>query len=234
MKQRFTRLFTLLCFTFLPGITFTQQFDQDQLGGWYMYFWNTTINESQWGFQGDLQYRNWDIFSDLEQVLLRGGLTYQPENTDVKFTLGYASITTGAFGEPITTFHENRIYQEALLTQKLGSRFFLTHRFRFEQRFVKNQYFRTRWRYNIFVNVPFNQTDLSKGAIYFAFYNELFINGGRIIGSGREVALFDRNRTYLAMGYSLSDHMRIQLGAMRQSTDIWTKWQSQLSLHHKI
>ena len=45
------------------------------MGAWYMYFFNTTINESLWGIQGDIQFRNWDMGGDLEQLLLRGGLT---------------------------------------------------------------------------------------------------------------------------------------------------------------
>ena len=60
----------------LPFQSFTQiSFDEDQLGGWYMYFWNTSFNESGFGLQGDVQYRNWNVVGDLEQLLLRGGLT---------------------------------------------------------------------------------------------------------------------------------------------------------------
>lgn len=208
--------------------------EESKLGAWYMYFWNTTVKESNWGFQGDAQYRNWNLGGDLEQLLLRGGLTYQPDNTNAKFTLGYANITTGAFGDSNEAVVENRIYQEALLSQKIGERFFLTHRFRYEQRFVEDQDFRTRYRYNLFVNIPLNQTDLQKGAVYIALYNELFINGERSIGDGRMVELFDRNRTYMAMGYSLSNALRLQAGWMRQITDNWSKSQLQLSAHHSF
>jgi hypothetical protein len=210
------------------------QFDEDQLGAWYMYFWNTSFQNSQFGLQGDAQYRNWNIVGDLEQLLLRGGMTYQPENTAHKYTLGYANITTGAFGDSKSTVVENRIYQEALLPQRLSNRIFLTHRFRFEQRFVEGQDFRTRWRYNIFVNIPLNKVDFSKGTVYIAFYNELFINGQRDIGDGRSVELFDRNRTYLALGNSLKDNLRLQLGYMQQTTDNWSKGQLQFSLHHSF
>ncbi len=206
--------------------------DEGALGAWYMYFWNADLNESRFGFQGDIQYRNWDILGDLEQLLLRGGVTYRPNNTNAKFTFGYANITTGQYGDSDETVSESRIYQEALIPQKVGNRFFLTHRFRYEQRWVENQDTRTRFRYNIFVNVALNQDNLAKGAVYLAFYNELFINGQRSIGDGREVQLFDRNRTYGAFGYSISDKLRTQLGYMKQTTDNWAKGQLQLSLHH--
>jgi len=219
---------------FLCTTSGRSQVDEDQLGAWYMYFWNTTIGDSPWGFQGDVQYRDWDILGDMEQLMLRAGLTYQPASADVKFTLGYANVTTGEFGESDATFVENRIYQEALLPHKVGGRFYLTHRFRYEQRWVESQDFRTRYRYMLFLNVPFNKPDLQPGAIYLALYNELFINGKRPIGDGRTVELFDRNRTYMALGYSLLDGLRVQLGAMKQTTDNFAKWQTQLSLHHSF
>jgi len=210
------------------------QVDEDQLGAWYMYFWNTPIRDSPWGFQGDLQLRNWNIIGDLEQILLRGGPTYTPNNTHVKLTLGYAFIITGEFGDGTSTTAESRIYQEALLPQKVGGRTYITHRFRYEQRFVENQDFRTRYRYNLMINIALNRKDLQHGTVYLAFYNELFINGQRDIGNGLSVEIFDRNRIYGAVGYSLAKGLRIQLGLMRQITDDWAKNQLQLSLHHKF
>lgn len=218
----------------LLSVEINAQIDESQAGAWYMYFWNTTFKESTWGMQGDIQYRNWNIMGDLEQLLLRGGVTYQPKSTSLKLTLGLAHVSTGVFGDSKATFRETRIYQEALLPQKVCNRLYMVHRFRFEQRFVENQDFRTRWRYNVFANIPLNQNDLNKGAAYFAFYNELFINGERNIGNGNSVELFDRNRLYLALGYSFTDNLKIQGGFMKQRTDSWAKNQLQLSLHHKF
>ena len=86
------------------------QVDESQTGAWYMYFWNTNFSESKWGLQGDIQYRNWDLGGDLEQLLLRGGLTFSP-NQNIKLTLGYGHILTGEFGESTESFPESRIYQ---------------------------------------------------------------------------------------------------------------------------
>lgn len=208
--------------------------DEDQLGAWYMYFFNKQFKNSQFGIQGDYQFRFWDFGSDLEQILLRTGATYRPKNADIMFTLGYANITSGAFGENDETTVEHRIYQEALFPQKIGSRFLITHRIRYEQRWVEDQDFRTRYRYNLFLNVPFNDTKLDKGVYYAAFYNELFINGETDIGEGRSVQLFDRNRTYLGVGYGVRKNMRVQLGWMRQTTVNWGKNQAQFSLHHNF
>lgn len=228
-KSLFTLVFSLLIC--MSG--YAQGPDEDQLGAWYMCFYNVNFNDSNWGFQGDLQYRDWRGLGDREQLLLRSGVTYAPKDLGVKFTLGFANITTGQYGTDIDDpVSENRIYQEALFSNTILKRFLLTHRFRYEQRWVENQDFRTRYRYNIFVNIPFKGTTLDKGTPYFAFYNEIFINGGRKIGERRSVQFFDRNRTYLGLGYALTKNMRFQLGWMEQTTVNWQKGQLQFSVHH--
>jgi hypothetical protein len=210
------------------------QIQEDQTGGWYMYFFNTTLNDSPWGIQGDLQHRNWNIAGDLEQLMLRGGLTYSPQNANIKFTLGYGNITTGAFGSDNTTTAESRFYQEALFPVKFGNRFYTNHRFRYEQRFVENQDFRTRYRYNLFLNIALNKPEMERNTIYLGLYNELFMNGQRTVGNGNTVEFFDRNRLYGAVGYVIQDGLKVQLGVMNQTTDSWGKNQIQLSLHHSF
>jgi len=199
-----------------------------------MYFYSATFGEGTWGVQGDAQFRFWDFGSDLEQILIRNGVTYRPKDANIKFTLGYASITSGVPGDSDETSHENRVYQEALFPQKIGGRFLVAHRLRYEQRWVTGQDFRTRYRYNLFLNVPLNNTELAKGTVYIALYNEIFINGQTEIGDGRTVERFDRNRTYLGLGYGLSPKLRVQLGWMNQTTANWAKDQMQFSAHHSF
>lgn len=199
-----------------------------------MYFGSKDFGNSGFGIQGDYQFRYWGTTGDLDQILLRTGLTYAPRDAGIKFTLGYASITSGTPGESTARSHESRMYQEALFPQKIGTRFLLVHRLRYEQRWVDDQDFRTRYRYNLFVNVPLNSLKLEKNTVYLALYNELFINGQTEIGDGRTVQLFDRNRTYLGIGYGLRDNLRAQLGWMEQTTVNWQKGQLQFSLHHSM
>lgn len=228
-------LLSLVCFFSFFSKSAFSQLDENQAGAWYMYFFNTQFKESNWGLQGDVQYRNWNIIGDLEQLLLRGGLTFKPNNADIKFTFGYGNITTGSFGSDNTsTSKESRMYQEALFPVKFGNRFYTNHRFRYEQRFVEGQDFRTRYRYNIFLNIPLNSMDMKSKTLYVALYNELFINGQREIGEGASVAFFDRNRFYYAFGYILNENLKIQLGVMNQTTDNWSKNQLQVSLHHSF
>jgi hypothetical protein len=116
----------------------------------------------------------------------------------------------------------------------VGERFHLKHRLRYEQRFVEFQNFRTRYRYALFLNVPLNNVKLEKGSVYLALYDEIFINGQRDIGNGNTVEIFDRNRAYFGIGYSILDKLNVQLGYMQQTTNNWDKGQLQLSLHHNF
>lgn len=218
----------------LSTLGFGQTTKEDDLGAWYMYFFNAKFKESRFGIQGDIQYRNFNFGGDLEQLLIRSGVTFTPKYTNITLTLGVANITTGIIGENNDTLNEKRIYQEALLPQKVGNRIYLTHRFRYEQRFVDNQDFRTRFRYNLFMNIPLNKTLVEKKAIYLALYNELFINGESNIGNNRKVSVFDRNRFYAGLGYGITNKIRVQLGFMNQSIESSGRDQIQISLHHNF
>ena len=228
------KFFQKLFFVLLLSQSVYSQIDDDKMGAWYMYFFNTTFNDGPWGVQGDVQYRNWNLGGDLEQLLLRGGLTYQGKDSNIKFTLGYGNITTGVYGDSSDTSSESRIYQEALYPVKFGKRFYTNHRFRYEQRFVEGQDFRTRYRYNLFLNIPLNNDAITPKTYYIALYNELFVNGQRDIGDNRSVAFFDRNRFYSGIGYVIKPGYKVQLGVMKQTTNTWAKRQLQFSFHHSF
>ena len=228
------KMIALALFTIMLSTTSHSQVNDKETGAWYMYFWNTEFKESGFGIQGDFQLRKWNIFGDLEQLLLRSGFTYSPKNANVKFTLGYGNITSGAYGDANATTSESRIYQEILMPHTVGERFHLKHRIRYEQRFVENQDFRTRYRYALFMNVPFNKKKVEKGAFYLALYDEIFINGQRDIGNGNTTEIYDRNRAYAGIGYKAMDGLAFQIGYMQQTTNAWNKGQLQFSAHHKI
>ena len=213
----------------MPSIA---QIDEGQTGAWYMYMWNAPAGEKKFGFQGDIQHRNWDTGGDLEQLLIRGGATWRPEGGRAQYTLGAAHVTSERFGPGSNAVRETRVYQEALVARQIGRRLFLTHRYRFEQRWVDDQDFRLRFRYFIGLNIPLNQDTLGAGARYISLYNETFVNLNRDIGNGRRVDHFDRNRLYLAYGYSLRDNMRLQFGYMHQQSNAVGKGQLQFNFFH--
>ncbi|MFN3999019.1 DUF2490 domain-containing protein [Algoriphagus sp.] len=217
----------LICFLINPVYS---QIDND-LGAWYMYFGNLRFTDSPWAIHGEVQYRNHNKLGDLEQLLLRTGLQYNLKSGQVSFLAGYASITTDIPGKASNSFHENRVYQEVILRQKLG-RVGIMHRYRFEQRWIEELNIRTRFRYAIFVNVPLNNKELTeKGAIYGQLYDELFINGEKPTENSQ---FFDRNRLYLGLGYRTSSVLALQFGIMEQSTNLFSKTQLQFTAFHQL
>ncbi|MYI74855.1 MAG: DUF2490 domain-containing protein [Acidobacteria bacterium] len=219
----------------LPGAALAQTpVDRDQLGAWYMLFWSTRFDDTPLGLQGDVQHRNWNMGTDLEQLLIRGGLTYQLPAAPVLVTGGVAHITSGAFGVSDETSAERRVYQEALVRQAFGRVVFLRHRYRYEQRWVDGQDFRTRFRYALFGDVALNGRGTGNGSVYLALYNEVFVNGELEIGQGRTVERFDRNRFYTALGFGISDGSQLQAGYMIQTVPGGSKGQIQVSLHTRF
>lgn len=225
MKKTVFLFFALL----IGSFSFAQE--NDQLGSWYIYFGNFRFKESPWAIHGEAQHRNFNFLGDLDQLLLRTGLQYNLKSGQVSFLAGYGSITSGTLGESTNTIHESRIYQEAIVRQKLG-KVGLMHRYRFEQRWVENQDFRTRLRYAVFLNIPLNAKDLSeKGSLYIQIYDELFINGQKT----QQVAqLFDRNRIYGALGYRVAKGLAFQMGFMEQTTSNFSNSQLQFTCFHQM
>ena len=96
---------------------------------------------------------------------------------------------------------EHRIFQQFITKQTIGS-VSLQHRYRFEQRFVEND-FKTRFRYFLGINLP-----LKNPKYYLSAYNEIFLNG--------KSNVFDRNRVYGGLGYKISKGVKLELGYMSQ------------------
>ncbi|MGE5943148.1 MAG: DUF2490 domain-containing protein, partial [Flavobacteriales bacterium] len=100
------------------------------------------------------------------------------------------------------SINEHRIFQQFISVQNIGS-IKLSHRYRFEQRFVEDD-FKMRFRYFLGLNIPFKNTS----PLYFSAYNELFLN--------TKSAVFDRNRLYGGVGYQLNDNIKFEVGYMNQ------------------
>lgn len=198
-----------------------------------MYFWNHNFKESKFGVQGDFQYRVHEVAGDFQQFIGRAGVSYAP-NSNISFVGGYAYFISGTFGESTETSTENRLYEDINLPHKISERFRVNHRFRFEQRWVENQDFRSRYRYLIGLTIPLGDLQQTNKGFYLSFFNEVFINGEREIGNGRRVDYFDRNWLAGSLGYALTENLRVQAGIMREATNSGGKNQLLISLHHSL
>lgn len=219
--------FLLLILFFL--IPFYLKAQNKNLGGWYMYYGNARFEESPFQIHFELQNRNHFPFDDLDQLLIRSGLQYKLNN-QVTFTGGYAFVQSERIGEVDLPKSEHRIYQEVLLSQKIGTAV-IGHRFRYEQRFVEETGFRTRFRYSIALELPVYHFDEGKKYFYLAAYNEIFIHGSKI---RENPTLYDRNRVFLSTGLHLSPNLSFQLGWMGQVFSSFTEHQLLLSVHHNL
>lgn len=102
---------------------------------------------------------------------------------------------------------EHRIYQQFITKQQFG-RVGLQHRYRFEQRWIEDN-FRLRIRYFISTNIALNNSKMTDGTFYLSAYNEVFLN--------TRATVFDRNRFYIGLGYRLNKMVRFEVGQMKQT-----------------
>ena len=189
----------------LPAHLIAQDSD---LGNWMIFFGNKKI-DSKWNWHHELQYRNYNAIGDLEQLLIRTGIGYNLSENNNNILLGYGYILSQNYiadTDDKLDVNEHRIYQQFITKQRFG-RVNIQHRYRFEQRFVEDD-FRLRFRYFLAVNVPLNQTEMTDKTWYGSAYNEIFLN--------TEDNVFDRNRLYVGLGYKLNSTVRFELGYMNQ------------------
>ena len=188
----------------LPFIGFSQD---SNLGNWLIYIGNKKLN-SKWNLHNEVQYRNYNIVGDLEQLLLRTGIGYNlSENNNI--LLGYGFILSENYianTENKVSVNEHRVFQQYTTKQSVG-KVKLSHRYRFEQRFVEAD-FKLRFRYFLSLNIPLMKTESGNGPLYLSAYNEIFLNS--------KSAIFDRNRVYGGLGYNLNKNVRFELGYMNQ------------------
>ena len=191
------------CFVLFPLLMSAQESD---FGNWLLFFGNKKISEKV-NWHHEIQYRNYDAIGDLEQLLLRTGIGVNvADNTNV--LLGYGFIRSENYTAPDekSIVNEHRIFQQVITKQNAGALRF-QHRYRFEQRFVEDD-FRLRFRYFLGLAYPLWKDSDSPKELYLTSYNEIFLNTERDV--------FDRNRLYGGLGYRLNDMFRFELGYMNQ------------------
>ena len=197
--------------TFLLVLPFYAISQNSNLGNWLIYIGNKKL-DSKWNIHNEVQYRNYNAVGDLEQLLLRTGLGYNiTKNSNLLLGYGYilSENNIGDSDKKISV-NEHRIFQQFTTKQSIG-KVSLSHRYRFEQRFVEDD-FKLRLRYFLGVNIPLQYREDGKNPLYLSMYNEVFLN--------TESSVFDRNRVYGGLGYKFSKNLRLELGYMNQFFEV--------------
>jgi hypothetical protein len=191
-----------------------------EIGNWFIYFGNQRINK-KWNWWNEVQYRNYNFIGDLRQLVLRTGLGFNLTENNNNVLLGYAYV----YSEPYipgtkkkTSNSNNTIYQQFITRQNFG-RVFIQHRYRIEERFFTNN-FGMRFRYFLSFNIPISKEVIESKVFYLSAYNEIFLRS-------RE-PVFDQDRIYGAVGYAISNFLRLETGLMYQIFENENKLQFQI------
>jgi hypothetical protein len=197
---------------------------QSQFTGWSALF-NTIKTGKKTTLLNDIQLRSTGELKHTQTLLLRSGLQYSLTKK-LGATLGYAYIHNRREAGGVSGYlPEHRIWEQLLYNHKTGP-VLVSHRLRFEQRFiskakVENNDLTTdgygnayRLRYFIRNIIPFNdQPSFTKG-MFAALQDEVFVNTGNT--SNVNGKAFDQNRLYIAAGYRLSKMFDLEAGYMYQ------------------
>lgn len=187
----------------LPFFTYAQD---SNFGNWLIYIGNKKL-DTKWNIHNEVQYRSYNIVDDLEQLLIRTGVGYNLSENNNNILLGYGYILSQNYSdesEDKISINEHRIFQQ-FTTKQAISNVGLSHRYRFEQRFVEDD-FKMRFRYFLGFNIPLTKKE--GNSYYLSAYNEIFLN--------TESSVFDRNRVYAGLGYKVNKSLRIEAGYMNQ------------------
>jgi len=210
----------------LVGINDSVYSQKSEIGNWFIYFGNQKINKN-WNWHNEIQYRNYDFIGDTNQLLLRTGIGYNLTENNNNVLLGYAFVNTQKYipnSDQKQESNEHRIFQQFITKQNFG-RFFVLHRYRFEERFFKDD-FQVRLRYFLNLNIPINKKTLDKNAIYLSAYNEIFVN--------TEKPLYDRNRIYAALGFVINKNFKVEAGVMSQILEESNRNQFQIVIFNNL
>ena len=175
---------------------------------------NTTIRlKNNWGISADASYRANNLFSSEFYTIARVGISYWL-NDNVAFTAGYAH----QWNAPTikgwhTTVHENRLYQQVLLTSKIGNITF-TNRLRNEERWqakvmndtdMHSPNFTDRIRYQCAVNIPFSSK---------AFLPSIILSDELCVQMGKTIVFntFDQNRAFIGLRETFSKNFYCDFG----------------------
>ncbi len=190
----------------------------NEFTGWGAWF-HTQKFSKHWGALFDAQFRSANQFGYLRNPLLRPALSYY-FNKSKFVSAGYLFTGTHRKTEIENTFRtEHRIFEQFILTHKIGTGKTLQHRFRLEQRFVNSQgnqdkFFAQRFRYFARGIIPFKKDSVFTKGMFVGLQNEIFVNvQNRAKLNGQ---FFDQNRAYGAIGYRLNKRIDLETGYLNQ------------------
>jgi len=206
----FTILFSIISFGQIP----TKKVINEQTQTWFSL--NTVTKFSDhWGIVADAHFRSNEFLKHDNFYFLRGGISYIP-NVAVSITGGYAHMWLAPTREGWDTYSdENRIYQQAQMTTKLG-KVSVLQRLRNEQRWQEKivndestgeNRFTDRVRYLVSFNIPVFK---KKTAPLLVLSDEILIHFGQEVVYNT----FDQNRLFIGIRQAINPKLSFDFGYM--------------------
>ncbi|WP_348824486.1 DUF2490 domain-containing protein [Flavobacterium aestuarii] len=168
-----------------------------------------------WGVVADVHVREDGFFESNNFYFLRGGISYIP-NASVSVTGGYAHMWLAPAKEGWSSYSdENRIYEQAQLTTKIGNVSVL-QRLRNEQ----------RWHEIMINDRPSGETRFTDRVRYLASFTipvfsdkkmpSLVLSDELLIQFGKDIVYntFDQNRLFIGIKQNISPKFSYDLGYM--------------------
>jgi hypothetical protein len=172
----------------------------------YNFFASTTIDAFKQTTQG-INYPSTDF-----QLYIQPSIIYVPNN-NWNFSGSYTYQRNNPFRPNAT--NEHRIWEQCVYGH-LINKARMTHRIRFEERFIENlvlkKYpFATRLRYQIGYNIPLKGKTLDAKEFYMNMSNEFYFSL-----TGNKNATYSENWSYLGIGYLTPKLGRVEIGFLHQ------------------
>jgi hypothetical protein len=173
----------------------------------YNFFVSTTIDAFDEKIKG-VEYPATDL-----QLYIQPSIIYV-HSPNLNFAGSYTYQRNNPFNGNFV--NEHRLWQQVIFSLPV-SKGRLTHRFRFEERFIENRAtneypLSTRARYQIGFNMPLQGRTLEKNEFYFNTYNEFYFSL-----TGAKNATYSENWTYAGFGYDMGKIGRLELGYLFQT-----------------
>lgn len=190
---------------------------------WFQYTRQELMSE-KWAYQGDIGYRElWEeagLGLNWQRYHLRSNFSYD-RNARIDFDLGAGGFYTAAEGFSDSTEIRTWLGATFYWPDSPGHfrRFVLAHRFRYEQRFIRDSgsddwAFGTRGRYRIATSIAINRRQVESGAFYFLTSAELF---ARLNEKDLEL-LHNRTRVMAGLGWVSPSQWILEFRYIRQDS----------------
>ena len=157
--------------------------------------------------EGHIRSSNYDLKYDYFEIKSSIGYSITKNLTGLLGTGFFNTDEPGGFFRTPALQKELRTWLELNLKQNF-KRFYFEHRARLEQRFIGDNY-KNRLKYRLGLLLPINKTDMTKGSLYLATSDELFMpQHGPVV---------EKNRFYLGMGYKMNQKVTLQIGCINDN-----------------